>query len=163
MQWTTAQQRLYRWQVQQIRVYMPYSEDDRRAVLKRVTGSESTSDIDGYGMKRVIDEQARLLRQCGVKRERPGGRRSMSQDEYLELLVLQLGWKGQPERLAGWIRREFQGWKTSTAELTRAEKTILITGLKRLVKAERDGRIRADRPQADRPERRSWTPEVIRA
>jgi len=166
MKWTQAQQGLYRSQVEQLASVMPFDDENRRALLARVTGKASTSDIDHEEMRRVINEQKRLLRQCGFKPKRApkAERRSaMNQEQYLAHLIGQLGWEGQPERLEGMILRQFGGWKRQLGQLDGADRSKLIAALKQMVLDERAGRMRADRPADARPApRRDWTPEVVR-
>jgi len=160
MKWTLAQQRLYRWQVAALdHATGRFGDDARRDLLERITGQRSTSEINEVGMGLIIEEQAKLLLQCGVRtrapacpawaggRPRPrGDRRRLTQDEYIEVLVRKLGWDGQPERLGGMIRMLTRGWKTGVPALTTREKTMLINALRNLLRDIRAGKASGERP-----------------
>ncbi len=160
-QWTYGQQRKYRWQVAALNQATGghFGDDERRDLMDRVVHKRSTADCDGLEMKRVIDEQTKLLRQCGITQRKAPGRRTFSQVGYIEHLVGQLGWS-DPARLQGFITRQFSGWTHSVEDLTVVERSKLITALSGLLKSQRAGTARSDRPADDRP-RRTWTPSVV--
>ena len=155
MKWTLAQQRLYRWQVGALdHSTGRFGDEARRDLLERITGQRSTSEINEVGMGLIIEEQAKLLLQCGVRTRPPrprGDRRRLTQDEYIEVLVRKLGWDGQPERLGGMIRMLTRGWKTGVPALTTREKTMLINALRNLLRDIRAGKARAERPEFLQP------------
>jgi hypothetical protein len=153
--WTMAQQRLYRRQVEQLNraTNGHYGDDDRRALMARVTGKASTADLDREGMAHVIDEQDRLLRQWGAAEERPRRasafrHRTISQDEYLATLVRQLGW--DEARLRGFISRQFNGWRSAVGQLDRRQRSGLITALKGLLQSQARGTAATERPEGQR-------------
>lgn len=154
--WTMAQQRLYRRQVEQLNraTNGHYGDDDRRALMARVTGKASTADLYRDQMARVIDEQDRLLRQCGEAEERPrkagwsGRRNTLSQADYIDLLVKQLGWDAG--RLRGFIERQYRGWRSDLAQLDRHERSGLITALKGLLHSQAAGTAAVDRQEGQR-------------
>lgn len=147
--WTMAQQRLYRRQVKQLNGATGgnYGDDDRRALMARVTGKASTADLDREGMARVIDEQDRLLRQWHVCDDRPKRqtfrRRTLTQAEYIDSLVAQLGWDAA--RLNGFIARQYRDWRNSLAQLDRRQRSQLITALRGLLQSQSDGTALVDR------------------
>lgn len=160
--WTMAQQRMYRQQVAQLAGIMPFDDENRRALLHQVTGKSSTAEINGEEMRRVIDEQRRLLRKCGVRQPRTEASPGMTQEEYIEHLAEKLGWEGQPERLAGMLRRQFQG-RSTLEQLSHQERSRFVAALKALVRDQRNGRMAAERPLEARPAPRpDWQPQVIR-
>lgn len=158
--WTFAQQKLYRRQVALLNQASGghYGDGARRLVLERVTRKASTGDIDRDEMTAVIREQAKLLRQFGIKTERKAAPRRMTQVEYLDSLVERLGW--DDARLAGFIQRQTQGWHRSVETLDQVERSKMITALSAVLRDIREGAARADRPADARP-RHSWTPEVV--
>jgi hypothetical protein len=136
-----------------------YGDDERRDLMERITGKRSTLELSRDEMKQVIDEQQRLLRQCDPSFQRPR-RPTWTQETYIAHLVDLLGWSKSPERLTGFIRKETRGWIDSLDRLNRAQKSNLISGLKRLLADERSGKARADRPAAARHPR-PWVPQLL--
>lgn len=164
MNWTLGQQKFYRRQVAEIaEATGEFSDDARRDFLNRITGKRSTSELDRMQMKRVIDEQRRLLQKLGRGRPvRPRQPRTVNQDEYVALLAERLGWTDQPERLNGMIRRQTGGWKNSLEALNREDKSLLIVALKALADDIALGNARKDRPpEARRPSVAAWSPQII--
>ena len=148
--WTMAQQRMYRRQVAEMTAKLEaFTDDTRRDLLQRWTGHRSTTEITGPQMRRVIDEQRKLLWRGGVRPARRGDgakRRTFSQEEFIAKLVGELGWTSTPERLAGFIRHQTHGWKSEVLRLTTPQKSALIVALKGLLDSERRGAAQRERP-----------------
>lgn len=147
--WTRAQQRHYRALVAALRAAADFGDENRRDVIERVCGrgKRSTTEIDRPQMARLIDEMRRLCRAHGVDMGRAMARPHWTQEQYVAHLEQELGWQGQPERLAGFIRRITRGWKDAALGLTRAEKSALIVALRAELRSQRDGTARRERPQ----------------
>jgi hypothetical protein len=120
MKWTVAQQRRYRAQVKALGL----TDEERRALLGRLTGKYSTAALNADEMSQVIVEQERML---GHDAEFPP---HASQDDMIHSIEHRLGWDDNPHRLAGFIRRQTHGRKASLAELDSHEKSALIEALK---------------------------------
>ncbi len=125
MKWTIEQQRKYRAQVRELGL----SEEERRDLLRRLTGRQSTADLNRDEMTFVINEQEKMLGHAtaGSTQEPPA---HASQDDMIRALEHRMGWDENPRRLAGFIRRQTHGRKDSLAELDRKEKAALIEALK---------------------------------
>ena len=120
MKWTIEQQRKYRAQVKELGL----SDDERRDLLRRLTGKDSTVLLDRDEMSLVIIEQDRMLGHTGAEPHHA------SQDDVIHALEHRLGWDDNPHRLQGFIRRQTHGRKENLSDLDRMEKVALIEALK---------------------------------
>lgn len=120
MKWTNDQQRKYRAQVKELGL----GDDERRDLLRRLTGRDSTALLNRDEMTLVINEQDRLL---GHDATEP---HHASQDEMIHAIEHRLGWDDNPHRLQGFIRRQTHGRKENLGDLDRMEKVALIEALK---------------------------------
>lgn len=162
--WTMAQQRRYRALCKLLAEAQGFDDEARRLVIGRVCeGAASTTEIDRDGMTALIKEMQGLCRQAGVALERrPGDKppKRLRQNGYIALLQRQLGW--DEGRLAGFIRRQFKGWKDSVLQLATAEKSELITALKAEKASQEAGKARRERTPEERQSRNAAWGEVVR-
>jgi len=120
MKWTNDQQRKYRAQVRELGL----GDDERRDLLRRLTGKDSTSLLDRDEMTLVINEQDRMLGHTAAEPHHG------SQDDMVHAIEHRLGWDDNPHRLQGFIRRQTHGRKENLDDLDRMEKVALIEALK---------------------------------
>lgn len=147
MKWTPRQQRTYRALCADLARVAALSEENRRDIIARLCdGRRSTSDIDRPQMAALIREMERLCAQAGCERRKARAPRSrINQDQYIAILQDTLQWN--EARLAGFIRRQTHGWKSSVLDLTRHEKTVVINGLKAEISSQKRGKASVDRPE----------------
>ena len=138
MKWTIAQQRRYRAQVKALGL----TDEERRDLLRRLTGKDSTTALSADEMALVINEQERMLgHEVAVSAH-------ATQDDMVHSLEHRLGWDDNPHRLAGFIHRQTHGKKASLAELDRLEKIALIEALKGVrMHQRRERSLPNDKPQ----------------
>ena len=120
MKWTNDQQRKYRAQVRELGL----GDDERRDLLRRLTGKDSTALLDRDEMSRVIVEQDHMLGHTAAEPHHG------SQDDMIHAIEHRLGWDDNPHRLQGFIRRQTHGRKENLSDLDLVEKVALIEALK---------------------------------
>jgi hypothetical protein len=142
MKWTIDQQRKYRAQVKELGL----SDEERRDLLGRLTGKDSTTLLSRDEMIHVINEQDRMLGHTAAEPHHA------SQDDMIHVLEHRLGWDDNPHRLQGFIRRQTHGRKENLSDLDRMEKVALIEALKGVrMHVHRESRPKNAGPVADVP------------
>ncbi|MDO5300108.1 MAG: DUF1018 domain-containing protein [Clostridia bacterium] len=104
--------------------------DDLHAIAYRISGVESISTLTAWQAGRMIDE---LRMRAGETVRTGDGRATAAQQRMIAMLVRQMGWADQPERLRGYIRRMCGA--DDVRFLTPQQASCVIDGLK----AMRDG------------------------
>ena len=104
-------------------------EDFRREIIKNVTGKGSLKNLDFFEAALVIN------RICGEKRKRTdvgGDPRTAKMRKKIYRLEGDLGWQGNPARLAGHMKR--MGINSDIVDLTPRECFQIIESLKAVAK-----------------------------
>lgn len=109
---------------------------DLHELIRNMTGQESIKTLPRYACARVIDE---LKRRAGEGKasgydiqQRPLNRLSAKQEKAIRAIEQELGWKGNPKRMRGWLEKYYG--VSAIRFLTPAQASACIVGLKKMIR-----------------------------
>lgn len=105
--------------------------DEIHSLVSRETGKDSMKKCTDVQLERVLKA---LKLMAGIKESR-SGRATAKQLKYIASLEYQLGWKDNPERLRGFLKKN--NYPASVKWLTVKEASNLIEGMKKLLEREK--------------------------
>lgn len=104
--------------------------DDLHSLVLRETGKESMRKCTDVQLERVLKA---LKLMCGMQEAR-SGRATVKQLKYISSLEYQLGWKDNPERMRGFLKKN--KYPCSVKWLDVKQASNVIEGLKKLLERE---------------------------
>lgn len=106
--------------------------DDLHALVLRETGKESIRKCTDLQLERVLKA---LKLMTGIQEAR-SGRATAKQLKYIASLEYQLGWKNNPERMRGFLKKNRYPENVKWLDVKQASN--LIEGLKKLLQREKE-------------------------
>lgn len=111
---------------------MGMDSDEIHALVLRETGKESMRKCTDLQLERVLKS---LKLMAGIREQR-SRRATQAQLKFIASLEYQLGWKDNPERLRGFLKKN--NYPESLKWLTVKQASNVIEGMKKLLEREKE-------------------------